>query len=146
MPRKFSSAQKIEIQNDFLEFFYKDFLPFRFAEYESLTKFCTKWIPQFEIPRRQKISESLIPDLFDNCKKGIEAQLVDAETVCITTECWTSCVNHSFMAVTCHFITKDFEIKSILLQCSHIKGSHTAEFLRDQINKTITEWKIIDKV
>ncbi|KAF0692106.1 zinc finger BED domain-containing protein 4-like [Aphis craccivora] len=41
----------------------------------------------------------------------------EAESVCMTTDCWTSRNNESFMAITIHFIDSKFKLRLVLLGC-----------------------------
>nr|XP_012232187.1 PREDICTED: zinc finger BED domain-containing protein RICESLEEPER 2-like [Linepithema humile] len=89
----------------------------------------------------------MIPALYHKCFESTKnTVLQEAENVCITTDCWTSSITESYIAITGHYITKQFDFKSILLKCSNITGSHTANNLATEIRNVITEWNLQDKV
>jgi len=48
----------------------------------------------------------------------------EAECGCNTTDCWTSRSNMSYIAITFHFIDKNFSLKSVLLGCHEFSESH----------------------
>lgn len=47
--------------------------------------------------------------------------------VAITHDGWTSCATESYDTITAHFINKDWELRSAVLQTSKVEGSHTSE-------------------
>lgn len=64
----------------------------------------------------------------------------------VATDLWTSVNMESFIAVTGHFIDKDFQLVSILLECSLMRGQHTSENLAENLNRIVTDWGLQDKV
>lgn len=50
------------------------------------------------------------------------------------------------MAVTAHFINNDFELQSVLLDCSSFGETHTSENLANALKKIILEWKLDGKI
>lgn len=75
-----------------------------------------------------------------------ELVLKEAEHVCLTTDCWTSRNNESFMAITIHFVDSNFLLKSVLISCSAFNEKHTGINLSEQIKKTIDEWHLEGKL
>lgn len=49
------------------------------------------------------------------------------------------------MAVTAHFFSKDLEIKSVLLQCDLLDGSHTGLRIADELRSIAELWGISEK-
>lgn len=48
--------------------------------------------------------------------------------------------------MTAHFINQEFELKSVLLECSHFPKSHTSANLVTALNKIIQEWNLQNKI
>jgi hypothetical protein len=53
---------------------------------------------------------------------------------------------HSYLAVTCHFISEHWEVKSVLLSCQQLTDRHTAENILSGFEEVITHFGISDKV
>ncbi|KAJ8939298.1 hypothetical protein NQ314_011155, partial [Rhamnusium bicolor] len=70
----------------------------------------------------------------------------DANSVTITINCWTSCNNKGFIAVTAHFIDKNFQTKSILLEVSSFSGNHTSANLANELKRIISDWALDDNI
>nr|CAI5859090.1 unnamed protein product [Callosobruchus analis] len=52
----------------------------------------------------------------------------------------------SFIAVTSHFINDEYELKSILLECSVLMGHHTSQNLATTLQRIVRDWGIGEKV
>ena len=66
--------------------------------------------------------------------------------VSITTDCWTSRAVESFMTVTVHFITGDWQLQSRVLTTMALRGSHTAEKLSSSLRDVFAAWGILEEV
>lgn len=131
---------KKKIDRDLLNLFIDDMQPFSIVENQGFRKLLS-WIPGYTPPSRKTISSSLIPALYyekttNECRSIMESEVA---TACITTDCWTSCNNESNIAVTAHYISPQFKFKSILLAFKGCPGSHTSEYLGQQIKQIVLE-------
>lgn len=70
----------------------------------------------------------------------------EAESLCLTTDIWTSCVNDGYIAVTAHYVNKCYELKSALLDCTPFLGSHTADNIKNTMMRIIQDWNLKEKV
>jgi len=70
----------------------------------------------------------------------------EAQSVCMTTDCWTSRNNEIFMAITIHFIDSNFSVRSVLLGCFEFNDHHTGVNLSEKIKQTLDEWNLKKKV
>lgn len=71
----------------------------------------------------------MLPALYYETKKTIKSELDQniIDSISLTADLWTSRANESYLVVTGYFITEDFQLKSILLNCSHFEDSHSSE-------------------
>jgi len=60
--------------------------------------------PNYIIPSRKTISNSLFPQMYEAMVQKVKSQLDNVSAICLTTDGWTSINNQCFMAVTAHFI------------------------------------------
>ncbi|CAB3234982.1 unnamed protein product [Arctia plantaginis] len=146
IPKPITQEMKKKIDRDLLDLFIDDMQPFSMVNDKGFQKLLS-WIPGYTPPSRKTISNSLIPALFEKTWNECR-EILDTETVtaCITTDCWTSNNNDSFVAVTAHYISPKFKFKSILLDCKGCPGSHTSELLAQQIKGIVLKWNLLDKV
>lgn len=102
--------------------------------------------PGYTLPSRNTVSNSLIPRLFEATKNFVVEQITKSSAVCLTTDCWTSVNNTSFMAVTAHFLNDNMELKSYCLDCTEFNDRHTGQNIGDRIMTIARAWDIDYKV
>lgn len=102
--------------------------------------------PGYILPSRDLVSNSLIPRLYESTKDVVLEQIKKAVAVCLTTDCWTSVNNTSFMAVTAHFLNENMEFKSYCLDCTEFSDRHTAQNIGDLLKEITRTWDISYKV
>lgn len=147
IPKKMTIDSKKQIDGALLKLFTKDYQPFKVVEDEGFKEFVKQLNPNYTLPDRHSISKVHIPALYEKClfeMKDLVAK--EAESVCMTTDCWTSRNNESFMAITIHFIDSKFELKSVLLGCFTFNESHTGINLSITIRNILNEWDLENKV
>ena len=102
--------------------------------------------PRYQPPNRTRLSEELIPALYESIKSKLYAELQSSEAVSLTCDGWTSRATQSFLTVTCHFVNKNWELSSKILQTDHFEGSHTGQKIGFELKSVMTDWGISDKV
>jgi len=118
----------------------KEALPFRVVESPSFKAFVAELDPRYKLPNRHDLSATMIPDAYKAKKEEVKLMLRKAVAVALTTDMWTSSNNDSYMGVTCHFIDNEFHANHKCLAVSHSPGSHTAEFIKDELVKMEKDW------
>lgn len=148
LKRKMGISSKKNLDNNLMLLFYKDFQPFSIVEDYGFRKFVNSLNPSYEIPSRKTISNTLLEanyeEIYNLCKRLITDETIMAVT--LTTDSWTSRNTENFLAVTCHFITEEFELRNVLLECSTYAESHTSKNLAKELKKTFDEWNISSKI
>lgn len=77
--------------------------------------------PSYSLPSRKTLSNISLPFLYEKCLNDVKTLIKEeALNVCLTTDCWTSINNQSFLALTAYCLNKNFDLKSVLLQCFSI--------------------------
>ena len=78
--------------------------------------------------------------------RGVIAEILcDVDSVALTTDCWTSIAQDSYITMTCHVIDKDMNLKYFVLDTLAMDVSHTSENLLLEVKKILNNWKISDK-
>ncbi|XP_063050592.1 E3 SUMO-protein ligase ZBED1-like [Engraulis encrasicolus] len=123
-----------------------DLQPFSIVEDKGFREFTKALNPSYTLPGRKALSQSLIPERFVKCQAMVKERVAEAPAVCLTTDCWTSRTTSSYLAVTCHFVDDDFQMKSYLLDCFEFTERHTADNLAHQLTAIAEEWGVAEKV
>jgi hypothetical protein len=122
----------------------KEYHPFSIVEDKEFRKLLNMLSPNYIIPSRKTVSNSLLPQMYEMVVQRVKDKLKNVSAVCLTTDGWTSRNNESFLAVTAHFIDPDnvTELSSVLLACTSFEESHTADNLASFLKNTVDEWGI----
>lgn len=118
-----------------------DELPFKFVEGEGFLHFMSVVQPKLSIPKRITIARDCW-DLYTSEKHKLKSVLNKSnQCVCLTTDCWTSVQNLSYLCLTAHFIDHDWKIhKRILNFCPIV--NHKGVTIGKKIEKCLEEWLI----
>lgn len=145
VPRKMDITRKKFIDKKLLKMITQDYQPFSIVEDTGFIEFVQALNPSYELPNRKLISGTLVPGQYLECKNQIIELVTRAKSICLTTDCWTSQAMDSYLAVTAHFLI-DFELKSVLLHCEQLSGSHTADALAAVLKTIASQWNVTNKI
>lgn len=53
--------------------------------------------------------------------------MIKGQWLALTTDLWRDVNNNAFVSLTVHFITKEWEMTSLALECSPFEGWHAGE-------------------
>lgn len=141
----FSNEEKREIDELITEMIAIDMLSYSFVENRGFRKLLNKIIPGYEPPYRTTISRTLMPNLFEKCQTNVRQQLQKAfddglNCLSYTTDGWTSKAGDSYLSLTAHYLTSNFEPKNFLLGMRHVKTGHTANEQAQLLEEMAEEW------
>ena len=102
--------------------------------------------PKYIPPSRRTIMRDYMPGLYKNATEELHSQLMKVEYCSITIDLWTSQATMGYVTVTCHFLTDDWELKSVVLDTVQIQDSYTAENIGALLLSITDKWGITDKV
>ncbi|XP_044766203.1 E3 SUMO-protein ligase ZBED1-like [Coccinella septempunctata] len=135
-----------QLDEPIVKFIVKGFHPFSIVEELEFKNMHKMIQPSYTLPTRKTISSSLIPRIHQTTKEKVQEVIREADAICLTTDGWTSLNNVSYIALTAHFITKETQLKSVLLGCTDFHERHTAENLSNFLMTEATKWGISHKI
>ena len=86
----------------------KDLQPFSIVEDAGFKAFVAILDPSYVLPSRPMLTRTFLPQIFETCAEKVQHILNASETITLKTDTWTSLATESYMAVTAHFISKEF--------------------------------------
>ena len=101
--------------------------------------------PQYTLPCRQTLSNTLLRSRQEAITKNLSAALVNSPAVTLTMDLWSNRQMRSYIGITGHFV-QDWELQSALLTCKRFRGRHTAINIAKQYEDTVTQYGIKHKV
>ena len=126
-------------------FIAKDLMPTSVVQGDGFHKLLEKLDSRYQLPSRKTFSDRVIPTMYGNTKDTkVLPGLNDAKYVAVSSDCWTSRVNQSYISITTHFLkTKsDWMFEHFVLESRELPGSHTAEHLAETIKECLHDWNI----
>ena len=133
-----------EVRAAFARMIVVDELPFIFSEKEGFRFFISKACPRFIVPSRTTMYRDVIA-LYKDEKAKLRKYFIDSrQTVCLTTDCWTSSKLQGYMVLTGHYITPEWKLQKKILSFVLVDG-HKGEDIGKSLDKLLIEWGI-DKV
>ena len=137
---------QIAITNAIIQMLITDIRPLYTVENEGFKNLIKLLEPRYTMVSRQHIQKKLIPKLFDTVCVKLKALLDSAGTVNITLDIWSNRRMHSYLGITCHFLTESLELKSLLLSCNRLYGRHTGEHILSEFDRIASTFNITDKI
>lgn len=144
--RKLELTTKQKIDENLMLLFIKDLQPFSIVEDYGFKNFVNALNPDYQLPSKKFISNSMLQAAYEEAYKDTKEQLEEAKAITLTTDCWTSRNTENFLAITAHFITKDFQLKNVLLDCRSFGELHTSKNLAYELRMVVREWNIENKI
>ncbi|KAE8224084.1 hypothetical protein CF326_g8093, partial [Tilletia indica] len=102
--------------------------------------------PDYECPTRNILTRRISKDFFE-LKQQVKTLLATVPgRIALTTDAWTAGNGHQFQSVTGHFIDKNWELKTLILDFVPFPVPHTAENAANLISAVLRELDIETKL
>ncbi|KAK0147398.1 putative AC9 transposase [Merluccius polli] len=99
--------------------------PISVVDGAGFREFCQAMEPRYCVPSRGTV-KSRIVGVYNSTLDKIKESIKDKD-VALTTDGWTSLATASYVTVTAHWISDDWEMLNKVLKTKELKESHTAE-------------------
>ncbi|CAB4404665.1 unnamed protein product [Rhizophagus irregularis] len=129
-----------------IEWIVKNDLPFTCVESEDFRSMIHLLRKDAFIPSADTIKNDII-SIFDESKKKINSILQNiSKKISFTIDGWTSSNNVSFLGITAHLITNEWELKSFLLDFIKLNGPHSGANIKEAFLKSLSSYNIELKI
>ncbi|XP_072568141.1 E3 SUMO-protein ligase ZBED1-like isoform X2 [Paramormyrops kingsleyae] len=98
--------------------------------------------PRYMIPTRRHITDVAVPTIYEEVKLHVKTSLASAERVALTCDAWTSRATESYVTITSHYISDEWELVSHVLQTRAMHESHTGSNIAELLKTALEEWDI----
>lgn len=96
------------IDQQLLKMIVKEYHPFSVVEDVEFRNLIKMLCPNYSIPSRKTVTQSLMPQLFNMTVECVKDTLNNVSAVCLTTDGWTSRNNQSFVCTFINPFSPDF--------------------------------------
>ncbi|XP_060798149.1 E3 SUMO-protein ligase ZBED1-like isoform X2 [Neoarius graeffei] len=140
-----NSARAKAITASIARFIAQDLRPYSVVETRAFQDMVKTMEPRYKVPSRQHFAERCVPEMYNKIKDKVKQELFLAERVAITTNAWTSCATNSYVTITAHHISPDWELQNHVLQTRIFNDSHTGRNIGALLKEACADWNILDK-
>ena len=119
--KKFSAGSKRSqnITDGLVEFISKDMMPISIVEGKGLINFLKILEPQYTLPSRKTITKRL-KDKYDQIRASVQMKLDSMPAAALTLDYWTSRATDSYLGITVHCISVDWQMVSYVLETKEV--------------------------
>jgi len=138
-----NSAKWKTLTNSICYCITKDMLPINTINDSGFRYMLSKFEPRYTPPDRSTIARNFIPAMYEREKSKVSSAISsDMQSFAITTDGWTSRSNCSYVSLTVHYISKDWEMCCHLLETAEVMTDHTAPNLAAGLKDSLERWKL----
>lgn len=141
-----SNLKTNKVDEILLKMITTDLLPIALVQDNGFKEFTRALNPFYTLPTEKKLSTELIPTKFKAITLKVHQIIKKVKSVTLTTDCWTSYSNESFIRVLAHFISDDYECKSILLAVKSCNLPLSGKCLSELLENVIEQWDLKGKI
>lgn len=129
-----------------MDWISKKYLPFSFFDDEETKRYFHLIQPNIKFPSRFTIRRE-VEKRFKELKAFVKNELLHCNSkVSFTIDGWTSIANRSFYGITAHYIDKDWNYKSLVLDFVASHGRHTGNDIAQVFLKSVMEFNLTDRI
>lgn len=144
-PRKLSGSQSERVTQAIADMIVKDYVPLSIVEGEGFLQLMELVAPDYKVPCRNTVRARIVKR-YDSEKDRLTSELASVPTASITTDTWTSNSTESYITVTEHHITDDWEMKANVLITRAMPERHTGENLANKLKDCVSEFGLDGKI
>ncbi|MBW0570860.1 hypothetical protein O181_110575 [Austropuccinia psidii MF-1] len=115
------------------------------TSFQALLELCSPSVLNILV-RQKALTSHLLNVYFFHQEKLCALIYGSGKQLAFTTDTWTSPNIKAFMAITGHFINKEFNVVSVLLDLTEIEGNHLGQSLANQFPTTLKQYELEDSI
>ena len=101
----------------------------------------------YKMPCRRAIDKMLTDTRMYNTKmESIKEAMKHSRAIALTSDFWTSLGNESYCGIICHWITDDWNLESVVLECVHVIERHYSANVAELDKQFAKDWDITKKI
>lgn len=139
---KSEKVTKEEIDEQIVYYIAESNASFLTIEKPSFRKLIHHLNPNYVIPDRKTISNTLLTKVYDKIRLSLLPLLQEAKGYHITSDSWTSDAKDPYISCTVHFISNSYKLISIALATRRFRHPHTGERINEILNAILGEFQL----
>ncbi len=91
------------------------------------------------------MANTAVPRMYEEVEEAVKTSLSSAQRVALTCDGWTSRATESYVTITSHHISDEWEMVTHVLQTRAMHESHTSSNIADLLKRAVDKWGLQDK-
>ncbi|XP_022023193.1 zinc finger BED domain-containing protein RICESLEEPER 2 isoform X2 [Helianthus annuus] len=121
-------------------------LPLSFVDYKGFRDLFKYLQPDVNIISRNTVKSDLLK-MYKREKEKVKEMLMESPgRLCLTSDLWTSIATDGYLAITVHFMDKQWVLQKRVLSFSFMPPPHTGVALCEKVFSILVEWGIENKI
>uniref|UniRef100_A0A8C2AV39 Si:ch211-152f22.4 n=1 Tax=Cyprinus carpio TaxID=7962 RepID=A0A8C2AV39_CYPCA len=87
-----------------------------------------------------------LQSLYSHERGKVQNAVNNASNLALSAELWSSSEKVFYLTVSCHLISKNWKLKSYVLDTAHLLTKHTAENAAEHLLRISNEWNVTEKI
>ena len=140
-----SNARSKEITDKIVRMIIIDMRPIRIVECPGFKDLVLTLEPGYTIPTRKTVKK-MIDYLYEKAKVKLIELLATIPSISLTTDIWSSITNDSYLTITAHWLSNEWEMSCAVLQTNEFAGRHTGVAISNELLEAAKYYNSSDKV
>ncbi|KAG9267441.1 zinc finger BED domain-containing protein 1-like [Astyanax mexicanus] len=140
------TGSQTNVRKHVLNMIVRDLHPLSLVEDEGFQRLVKILHPHTDIFLSASLIREDLLNMHEEIRVKVQQEVSRAKDLVLSAEVWSSSDEASYLTVTCHFISLEWELKSYMLETVHLIGDHTPENVHQQLRRISYEWEIMEKV
>ncbi|KAL3220423.1 hypothetical protein MRX96_005420 [Rhipicephalus microplus] len=124
-----------------------DLQPYSCVENRGFKELMKHMEPLYKIPSRTTFSGTIIPELYRNTVMAVKERThtdfqEGVESISLKIDMWMQRSSQSYISLTCHYFTSNFEMKSFALENQSVTESDTACNILEHLQAIMKNWEL----
>ncbi|KAK2435284.1 hypothetical protein QL285_020357 [Trifolium repens] len=118
------------------------YLPYNFVEFQYIRNWLKYLNPDFAAISRNTATAD-VASIHKREKEILKQELANIPTrISLTSDLWTTCTTEGYICLTAHYVNSNWNLKSRILNFSHMPPPHSGSELSKKIFEFISDWGI----
>ena len=142
--RRSCTPQQASVMTDsILNMLVTDMRPLSMVEDDGFRAMIHTLNPGYTLPSRTHFTK-LMERKYEQTFNEVKTALNDGNNskLALTTDVWTSVAIEAYLGVTCHYITDDWDMKSICLTTMPLQDRHTGSNIAEWLEEVVARFEI----
>ena len=132
--------------NALLQMLAHDLQPLAIVEYPGFMNYINSMGAHAKLPTKHTLLNTLLPAKYAEVQKTILVMLSSARHIALSGDIWMSPDSGEHLYINAHFISNDWELKSVALGMIFLLNQCTIDELAERLFQLVEKWQITNKV